>query len=83
MTVNYSFSIEKYPDYSNILDIISKNFIISYNNNKFWRRIIRLIIIILIIVSLFIIYNRYYKRNKTENDEGTELENLNPQINNN
>ena len=71
MIISYSFNIEKYPDYFNILENINSNFITSYN----WSRIL-IFVLISIIILLFIYYcfarKKSNKKNKNIINQGGE-----------
>ena len=71
MIISYSFNIEKYPDYLNILEDINKNFITFY----YWPRILifaLISIIILLLVYYCFIRKKSNKKNKNIINQGGE-----------
>jgi len=71
MIISYSFNIEKYPDYLNILENINKNFITFY----YWPRILifaLISIIILLLVYYCFIRKKSNKKNKNIINQGGE-----------
>lgn len=72
--INFSFYIEKYPDYLNIIDIIYRNFIRSPYKTLIWLLIIILVILVLIIIFKYVY--RYIKKNKKEEIHERELDEI-------
>ena len=72
--INYSFYIEKYPDYIRIKDIIYRNFIISPYQIVIWLLIIILIALTLIIISIY--FYRHCQKNKKDTVQEKELDEI-------
>ena len=65
-----------YPDFTNIKNIIEKNFINNKENTSYSYYLVRTIVIFIIAFVAYVIYQYYKNRKRKEKEELIELENV-------
>ena len=65
-----------YPDFTNIKNIIEKNFINNKENTSYSYYLVRTIVIFIIAFVAYVIYQYYINRKRKEKEELIELENV-------